>query len=213
MLLKPKPIVDQSFDNRAEFFKKQIYGTSKGKIRAAVVWRDLEEILTKFPNGKSLKILDVGGGFGFMAQKLAALGHNVTVVDISSDMITLGKKELENLELSGTIDFIQGACQDILSIVGESCKDDKYTDWTENNIALVKRIRNTMLKIFIPFLTLGVFLPDSKQAAIIFSVGQTIEYVKGNEKLKELPDKAVMCLDKFISEYLEEKPVSNDTCN
>ena len=91
---------------QAEFFKKQIYGTSKGKIRAAVVWRDLEEILTKFPNGKSLKILDVGGGFGFMAQKLAALGHNVTVVDISSDMITLGKKELENLELSGTIDFI-----------------------------------------------------------------------------------------------------------
>lgn len=123
MLLKPKPIVDQSFDNRAEFFKKQIYGTSKGKIRAAVVWRDLEEILTKFPNGKSLKILDVGGGFGFMAQKLAALGHNVTVVDISSDMITLGKKELENLELSGTIDFIQGACQDILSIVGDKRYD------------------------------------------------------------------------------------------
>ena len=119
MLLKPKPIVDQSFDNRAEFFKKQIYGTSKGKIRAAVVWRDLEEILTKFPRGKSLKILDVGGGFGFMAQKLAALGHNVTVVDISSDMITLGKKELENLELSGTIDFIHGACQDILSIRGQ----------------------------------------------------------------------------------------------
>lgn len=70
-----------------------------------------------------------------------------------------------------------------------------------------------MLKIFIPFLTLGIFFPTSKEAAIIFSVGQTIGYVKGNEKLKELPDKAVMCLDKFISEYLEEKPVSNDTFN
>lgn len=101
----------------------------------------------------------------------------------------------------------------ILSIVGEATINDRYSAWTEENVALVKRIRNTMLKIFIPLLTLGAFLPNSKQAAIIFSVGQTIEYVKGNEKLKELPDKAVMCLDKFISEYLEEEPVSNDTCN
>ena len=113
----------------------------------------------------------------------------------------------------GVLSAIIWAITALLSIIGESCKDVKYTDWTENNIALVKRIRNIMLKIFIPFLTLGVFLPNSKQAAVIFSVGQTIEYVKGNEKLKELPDKAVMCLDKFISEYLEEEPVSNDTCN
>ena len=113
----------------------------------------------------------------------------------------------------GVLSAIIWAITALLSIIGESCKDAKYTDWTENNIALVKRIRNIMLKIFIPFLTLGVFLPNSKQAAVIFSVGQTIEYVKGNEKLKELPDKAVMCLDKFISEYLEEEPVSNDTCN
>lgn len=101
----------------------------------------------------------------------------------------------------------------IMSVVGEASLNYKYNHWTEPEVALVKRIRNTMLKIFIPFLTLGVFLPSSKQAAIIFSVGQTIEYVKGNEKLKELPDKAVMCLDKFITDYLEEESVSNNTCN
>lgn len=92
----------------------------------------------------------------------------------------------------------------ILSIVGEASVDGRYNDWTEKDVALTKRIRNTMLKIFIPFLTLGVFLPTSKQAAIIFSVGQTIEYVKGNEKLKELPDKAIQCLDKFVTDYLTE---------
>lgn len=113
----------------------------------------------------------------------------------------------------GVLSAIVWVITAILSICGEACVGDQYSDWTEESVALVKRIRNTMLKIFIPFLTLGVFLPNSKQAAIIFSVGQTIEYVKGNEKLKELPDKAVMCLDKFISEYLEEEPVSNDTCN
>ena len=101
----------------------------------------------------------------------------------------------------------------ILSLVGESCKDNRYSDWDEKSVTLVKGIRNTMLKIWIPFLALGLFLPNSKQAAIIFSVGQTIEYVKGNEKIKELPDRAILCLDKLISEYLEEEPVSNDTCN
>lgn len=113
----------------------------------------------------------------------------------------------------GVLSALTWATTAILAIAGESSLDSRYSDWTEKGVALTKRIRNIMLKIFIPFLTLGVFLPNSKQAAVIFSVGQTIEYVKGNEKLKELPDKAVMCLDKFISEYLEEEPVSNDTCN
>ena len=113
----------------------------------------------------------------------------------------------------GVFSVLIWAVTAILSIVGESLKDNKYSVWDEKGVTLVKRIRNTMLKIWIPFLTLGLFLPNSKQAAIIFSVGQTIEYVKGNEKIKELPDKAVLCLDKLISEYLEEKPVSNDTCN
>ena len=113
----------------------------------------------------------------------------------------------------GAFSIIIWAATAILSIVGESCKDNKYSDWDDKSVTLVKGIRNTMLKIWIPFLTLGLFLPNSKQAAIIFSAGQTIEYVKGNEKIKELPDKAVLCLDKIISEYLEEKPVSNDTCN
>jgi hypothetical protein len=35
--------------------------------------------------------------------------------------------------------------------------------------------------------------------------GSAIEYVQGNEKIKELPDKAVQCLDKFIDEYLNEE--------
>lgn len=113
----------------------------------------------------------------------------------------------------GILSAIVWAITAILSIVGEVSVEDSYTDWTEKNVALVKKIRNTMLKICIPFLTLGMFCPNSKQAALIFSVGQTIDYVKGNEKLKELPDKAVLCLDKFISEYLEEKTVLNNSCN
>lgn len=109
----PLPPTDKSFDNRAELFKNKIYGTTKGKIRAAVVWRDLEEILQSFPKSKKLNILDAGGGFGFMARRLAHLGHSVTVVDISLDMLELGKRELAADPVEGSVEFIQGAVQDL----------------------------------------------------------------------------------------------------
>lgn len=113
MLKAPKPPTDQSFDNRAEFFKDHIYGTTKGQIRAAVVWRDLEEILHKFPQEKKLRVLDAGGGYGYMASKIAALGHEVEVVDISQDMIELGRRELLEHPVRGTLNFTQGAVQDL----------------------------------------------------------------------------------------------------
>ena len=47
-------------------------------------------------------------------------------------------------------------------------------------------------------------MPNDKEVATIYSVGATTDYVKNNEKIKELPDKAVLCLDKFIDEYLKE---------
>lgn len=36
-------------------------------------------------------------------------------------------------------------------------------------------------------------------------MGTTIEYVQNNEKVKELPDKAIECLDKYLEEYLTEE--------
>jgi S-adenosylmethionine-dependent methyltransferase len=113
----PKPPADKSFDNRAELFKKKIYGTTKGKIRASVVWRDLEEILKSLPTDRPLNILDAGGGFGFMAKKLAHLGHKVTVVDISNDMIELGRKELLDDPVSGELCFMQGTVQELPTIL------------------------------------------------------------------------------------------------
>ncbi|GAB2993324.1 methyltransferase domain-containing protein [Psychrosphaera aestuarii] len=91
---------DQNFNNRNTTFKKNIYGTSKGLVREAVLMRDLKEYLDlKGP----LKILDVGGGQGQIALQLAELGHEVTVTDISTEMLNVGRlaakdKQLTNIE-------------------------------------------------------------------------------------------------------------------
>lgn len=47
-----------------------------------------------------------------------------------------------------------------------------------------------------------VFLPTTKEAMMIWGVGGTIDYIKSNETAKQLPDKCIMALDKFVDEYM-----------
>lgn len=58
-------MVDRNFDDIADKFTQNIYGTTKGKIREAVIWQDLNSLLDLLPS-KPLKILDAGGGEGLL---------------------------------------------------------------------------------------------------------------------------------------------------
>lgn len=92
----------------------------------------------------------------------------------------------------------------ILDIVGK-CEDPKRSDsFSENAKTVFKKMRKISIWIFIPSLLIALLLPSSKQAAIIYTAGSTFEYVQNNEKIQELPDKAVDCLNKFIDDYLNE---------
>lgn len=79
-------------------------------------------------------------------------------------------------------------------------KTDGYSD--EETIEVLAKLKRKFGIAFFIALPLAMFTPNSKQAAVIFSVGKTIEYVQSNEKIKELPDKAIKCLDKYLEEYL-----------
>lgn len=92
----------------------------------------------------------------------------------------------------------------ILEITGK-CEDPTRSDsFSENAKTIFQKMRKISMWIFIPSLLIALFLPNSKQAAIIYTAGSTIEYVQNNEKIQELPDKAVDCLNKFIDDYLNE---------
>lgn len=93
----------------------------------------------------------------------------------------------------------------ILSGVVAAEDPDKYDSFSANERTLIIKIRKIALRIFIPCLFFILTMPTAKQVAIIWSVGNTIEYIQGNEKIKELPDKAIQCLDKFIDDYLNEE--------
>lgn len=69
-----------------------------------------------------------------------------------------------------------------------------------------------LLKISKPFLIGGIigllinlFVPTTKEALAIYGVGGTIDYIKSNDKVKQIPDKAVDALIKWLDTEQENK--------
>ncbi len=105
---------DRNFDDIAHKFAKNIYGSDKGEIRQVIVWDDLMQILTHF-NGQTtpLHILDAGGGLAQMSQKLAMLGHQITLCDLSQEMLDLAKQEVTEHGLLERFRFVHSPVQSV----------------------------------------------------------------------------------------------------
>ena len=69
----------------------------------ASLWR--EEFDANLPKGRSLRILDVGCGAGFFELVLAPMGHDITGIDLTPEMITEARK-LAGSHHSGSAEFL-----------------------------------------------------------------------------------------------------------
>lgn len=58
-------------------------------------------------------------------------------------------------------------------------------------------------------LTIGmfgiIFVPTTREALTIWGVGGTIDYIKSNPTAKQLPDKCIKALDKWVDSWTEKK--------
>jgi len=73
----------------------------------------------------------------------------------------------------------------------------------QNNTAI--RICKPFIYVGIAALLISVFTPSTKQGYMIYGIGNTIEYLQGNEKAKQLPDKAIDAIDRYLDEVAKEK--------
>ena len=77
-------------------------------------------------------------------------------------------------------------------------------EWSEDFKSTLKKYA----KMMIPIATIGIigdiFTPSKKEALLIYGLGTTIDYVKSNDKAKQLPDKAIEALIKY-AETLEKE--------
>ncbi|ESS56629.1 tRNA uridine 5-oxyacetic acid(34) methyltransferase CmoM [Kosakonia cowanii] len=103
---------DRNFDDIAEKFSRNIYGTTKGLLRQAILWQDLDILLAEMNDGP-LHVLDAGGGEGQTAIRMAQLGHHVTLCDVSQEMLKRAQAAAEEKGVSGNMHFVHCAVQDI----------------------------------------------------------------------------------------------------
>lgn len=90
-------------------------------------------------------------------------------------------------------------------IAGKVAKNyDFIDDETKVLIGIAKTGIKICISIFMISMLLNIFVPTTKEAFVIWGVGGSIDYLKSNEKIIQLPDKCIKALDKFIEEYAEE---------
>ncbi|MDB1123616.1 tRNA uridine 5-oxyacetic acid(34) methyltransferase CmoM [Vibrio algarum] len=104
---------DRNFDDIAHKFVKNIYGSDKGEIRQTIVWDDLMQALTLLSGSNNLHILDAGGGLAPMSQRLAKLGHRISLCDISAKMLGLAKEDIVKNGLIDHYSLIHSPVQNI----------------------------------------------------------------------------------------------------
>ena len=90
--------------------------------------------------------------------------------------------------IATTVAFLTGI---IVFLIGDD-KDD---------YACFKRVKKCFITAIVAVVLNGVglvFVPKTNEALLIYGVGTTIDYVDNNETIKQLPDKAVQALDKYL---------------
>lgn len=111
--------------------------TPEGRLRLDLAFANLQEFLPQGATTRSLLALDIGGGTGALAVRLAQLGLHVTLLDASMPMLDLAERaarnagvaerialkhgdaaQLANL-LPGSFDVI--LCHNILEYVDDPC--------------------------------------------------------------------------------------------
>lgn len=64
------------------------------------------------------------------------------------------------------------------------------------------------VSVFINF-----FIPTTNQSLLIYGVGGTIDYIKSNDTSKQLPDKCVKALDKYLDNLNKEEKRNDNESN
>ena len=105
------------------------------------------------------------------------------------------------LILTGVIILIVAAIMIATSFGGEDY-DKKY----EDDLSLRKGGIKMLFLSLILFIICAL-IPNTRQAYRIYGISATINYLKDNGEAKQLPDKGIKVVNKWVDDYLEEDSV------
>ena len=79
---------------------------------------------------------------------------------------------------------------------------------TQDELRILIKTKKWIVKVVICFfisLLGALFTPTTQEMYLIYGLGGTIDYIKSNDKAKQLPDKCIDALDKYIESLNKEK--------
>lgn len=191
---------DQNFDAIADKFEKNIYGTSKGRLRHEL----LQYHLSKNIDFSTLSTaLDAGGGTGEISRVLLQSGVSVTLSDISNETLTIAKQKCAE---SSALSVIHS---DILGL--PDCEYDlvichAVLEWLNDPYVNVRKLIS-MTKIG-GYFSLTFFNKDAQMLGNLLY--GNFDYVKQGMKVKNQvrlsPNKPLQ--PKAVIDFLQAQPVS-----
>ncbi len=95
----------------------------RGAARTAVVWGALHPVLAGDESGAARDVLDIGGGTGGFAVRVAELGHRVVVVDPSPDALAALGRRAQERGVSDRVTGHQGDASSLLDVVDPGSAD------------------------------------------------------------------------------------------
>lgn len=106
-------------------------------------------------------------------------------------------KTCEIITIVGIV--ILAVCVIFLPMLFELIEDNEDAKKT------VKKTIRAFIVVWIIGLIGNIFIPTQKEMMMIYGLGSTIDYIKSNDKAKQLPDKAVDALNKYLEDIDKEE--------
>ena len=91
------------------------------------------------------------------------------------------------------------------------CDAETYKEyhgcWDEYMREYKKWMRNAKrcAVVFCVSIFINIFTPTTNEALLIYGVGGMIDYIKSNDTAKQIPDKCVKALDKYLDNLTKEE--------
>lgn len=125
---------DRNFDDLAARFSRTIYATPRGKLRLLALKQDFDDSqnVMEVPLNAAT-VLDIGGGQGQFSLTLAEQGANVSLCDISDEMLKLARDQFTaaNLPLTTELCSLQQAAETFLNKY-DIVLNHAVLEWLEN---------------------------------------------------------------------------------
>lgn len=103
--------------------------------------------------------------------------------------------------VTGFVTFISTICYLIQRAQYEDYGDKSSDRWK----VFCSKLFKISLPCFFFFVVSSILTPTTKEALMIWGVGGTIDYVKQNNTLQQIPDKCINALDAWVDSLTENK--------